>query len=287
MNRRFVAGTAAGAVLALSLTGCLGDSDPKKSGGNGGVGGAAGNLSAMDVLVKTSQKSGQTDTLKADMNVQTSAPQGNVKMHMVMQMRLRPQVAFDMVMDQMSIDGQAIAGGVGKMHMILVDKTLYMKSPALKAGNKPWVALSLTELSKRGGQNIDQLLQSQRQVDPAEQTKMLTGSKNVREIGSEQVEGVQTTHYAGSMTPEEALSRLTPEQRAAQEKSLQKSGVTKMDFEVWVDGQNLPRKMIMKLAGRVPVTTSVVYRDYGKPVTVVAPPASQVGPMPGTISPRT
>lgn len=286
MNSRFVAGVTAGAVLALSLTACNDDPKSKAGSGEGGVGGAAGNLSAIQVLEKTSQKTGKTDTLKADMNVQTTAPgQGQVQMHMAMQMRLRPQVQFDMVMDRMTVNGQA--SSLGNMRIVLVDKTMYMKSPALAGGGKAWVKLSLSDLGKRSGQNLDQLLQQQRQVDPAEQTKMFTGSKNIRAVGKEQVEGVETTHFVGSLTPEEALSKLSPAERGSKEKALQKVGATKLDFELWVDGQQLPRKMIVKTDGKVPTTSTIVYRDYGKPVSITAPPASQVGPMPGALSPRT
>ena len=276
MIRRFVGGTAVAAALTLSLTGCLGD-----SGGTADKGGAgnAVKLSALQVLEKTSQKTGQIDTFKADISMDMSAEGTTVKATGTTQFRLKPTLAFSMTFDQMSAAGMSMSG----MQMMLVDKNMYMKLPQGATGGvpgaKPWIKISLAAAGKQSGMDLDSMLQGTQQADPTQMTKQLTASKDAREVGKETVDGVETTHYTGTYRMSDALMKLTPEQRSALEK--QNSGLAKetMSFDVWVDGQDLPRKMSMKSAAGAanPMNYTMVYRDYGKPVTITAPPPAEVG----------
>ena len=141
MIRRFVTGVALATGLALSLTGCLGGAGEK-------VGEAGENLrlTAAQVLGKAAEKTG-TD-------------QGTVSFTGQMQYQVKPDLAYAMKFDDMSVGGQTMAG----MEQRLVGRTMYMKMPAmpqLGGGNaaKPWLKISLDELGRQSGLNIDQLLQ--------------------------------------------------------------------------------------------------------------------------------
>lgn len=275
MIRRFVTGVALATGLALSLTGCLGGAGEK-------VGEAGENLrlTAAQVLGKAAEKTGQLDTFAADMSMKmTGAGQGAVSFTGQMQYQVKPDLAYAMKFDDMSVGGQTMAG----MEQRLVGRTMYMKMPSmpqLGGGNaaKPWLKISLDELGRQSGLNIDQLLQQSQQMDPVQNTKMLTASKDVREVGKETVDGVETTHYTGTYRVEDAVAQLPADQQDAIRKTYGQLGMDDMKFDLWVDDQQLPRKMAMKsqqtASGVLDMT--ITYRDFGKPVNIAEPPASQV-----------
>src|SRR5690606_28704132 len=275
MIRRFVAGVALATRLALSLTGCLGGAGEK-------VGEAGENLrlTAAQVLGKAAEKTGQLDSFAADMSMKmTGTGQGTVSFTVQMQYVVNPDLAYAMKFDDMSVGGQTMAG----MEQRLVGRTMYMKMPSmpqLGGGNaaKPWLKISLDELGRQSGLNIDQLLQQSQQMDPVQNTKMLTASKDVREVGKETVDGVETTHCTGTYRVEDAVAQLPADQQDAIRKTYGQLGMDDMKFDLWVDDQQLPRKMAMKsqqTASGV-LSMTITYRDFGKPVNIAEPPASQV-----------
>lgn len=275
MNRRFAAVGAASAVLTLSLAGCLGESGSGTSGGAGA--GDTIKLTAAQVLAKTSEKTGQVDTFKANVSMSASGDEaGALKASGTMLYRAKPSLAFSMVFNQMSVGAQQMNG----IQQVFVDKTIYMKIPMLTqlGGGKPWMKISLADLGQESGMNIDEILQQAQQMDPVQTTKLMAASKDAREVGKETIDGVETTHITGTYNVSESVAKLAPEQRAAFEKAAKESGMDTMAFDLWVDDQQLPRKVTMKTAqgAKVPLTISVVYRDFGQPVDITAPPASQV-----------
>lgn len=277
MIRRFVAGTALATGLVLTTAGCLGDAGSKVNEAGENI-----KLTAAQVLGKAAQQTGSIDSFKADMSMQMTGGPESVNMSGSMEYQLKPELAFSMKFDEMQAAGKSMGG----MEQRLVGRTMYMKMPMLSelgggASAKPWIKLSLDELSKQSGVNLEQMLEQSRQMDPVKNTQMLTASKDVREVGKETVDGVQTTHYAGTYKMADAVAKLPADQQEQARKSIQESGMQTMTFDLWVDAKQLPRKMTMKsdqTAAGV-MTMSMTYRDYGKPVQVVAPPADQVTDM--------
>ena len=271
MSRRFAAGTAVGATLVLSLTGCLGDS------GGGSAGGGV-ELSAAQVLEKASQKTGQVDTYKADFTMNIGTQQGAMNMHALGQFRLKPSLAFTMNVDKMSMGGQSMP--IGAIQVVYLDKVVYMKSAQLSqaTNGKPWIKMDIGREAQQSGFNLDALMNQSQQINPAEQTKMLTASKDVKEVGEETINGIKTTHYTGSMTVAEAMAKLDAKTRQQLEKVYQQVGANKIFFDLWADDEQLPRKLTTKIS--IPqgnTSNTIIYQDYGKPVNVSAPPADQVG----------
>jgi hypothetical protein len=271
MSRRFAAGTAVGATLVLSLTGCFGGS------GSGSAGGGV-ELTAAQVLQKASQKTSQVDSYKADISMNVGTSQGAMNMHSLAQVRLKPSMAFTMTVDRMSVGGQSLP--VGAMQLVYLDKVIYLKNAQLSqaTGGKPWLKVDLASQARQAGFDLDTLLNQSQQANPAEQTKMLTASKDVREVGEETVNGVETTHYTGSTTVEQALAKLDADTRAELGQAYRDIGGTKINFDLWADDEQLPRKLVSKIpTPEGTMTMTMVYLDYGKTVTVNAPPAEQVG----------
>ncbi|WP_018654811.1 LppX_LprAFG lipoprotein [Actinomadura flavalba] len=272
MLRRFTASAAVGTGLVLALTGCLGGGEEKAAGGGGGD----AKLTASQALGQAAEKAGQVDTFAAQIDMNTPTPQGAVQMKMALQAKLRPEVAMNMKVDSMKMASQQVPG----YEMVMNEKAAYMKMPALSQANggKPWTRFSLDQLGATAGMNMQELIGQARQQSPAEQTKMLTASKDAKNLGTENVGGVETTHYKGTLPVSEALGKLEGEARAAAEKAFQQLGAQTINFDVWVDKDGLPRKHVSVFdtnSGRS--TTTALYSDYGKPVQVTEPPAAEVG----------
>ncbi len=170
-----------------------------------------------------------------------------------------------------------------KGQAVFTDNVLYAKVPQLAqfvSNGKPWVKIDVNQVAQRTGFDVQGLVNQVQKVDPAEQTKMFTGSKDARRVGTETVDGVQTTHYTGTVTVEDALNRLDAQAREKVGKWLPKDRANgKINFDLWTDGDNLPRKIVSKANGSQGETGSVtvLYSDYGDSFTVNAPPSDQVG----------
>lgn len=274
MNRRLVVaagGTAIG--TALLLSGCNGD-------GSGAGDTQNMKLSANEALLKSSQKTGQADTFKADLTV-TATADGGGKVHATGQFRLRPALKFSAQLDEFSSGGRSVPGAKGQA--IFTDNVLYAKVPQLAqfvSGGKPWVRIDVNQVAQRTGFDVQSLVSQIQRVDPAEQTKMFTGSKDAHRVGTETVDGVKTAHYAGTVTVQDALNRLDAQARDKVSRWLPKNGADgKIAFDLWTDGQNLPRKLVSKATSDQGDSGSatVLYSDYGKSFSVNPPPSDQVG----------
>lgn len=275
-GRRIALGGVAGTALLLSLTACLGES------GDGEQPGAI-RLAAAEAIAKSSAETGQEDTFKATVTIDNRTADGNNKIRATGRFRLKPSLAFSGSVDELSRNGASVPGGAGAQ-AVLLDRVAYVRIPTMQAlaGGKPWFKVDLGRLESGIGVDVDQILDVVEKVDPAVQTKMFTGSSDVRRVGSETIDGVKTTHYVGTVGISDALSQLDAQARAKAEKFLPEDGqndTVKLAFDVWIDGDNLPRKVSTKVANAKDEnsTLTVVYRDYGKPVNVTAPPPSDVG----------
>ncbi|POM25425.1 hypothetical protein BTM25_40690 [Actinomadura rubteroloni] len=269
--RRRVAVAAGGAALgaALALTGCNAD--------GGGTTGAM-KLSANEALLRTSQKTVDADSFKAALTVRDGDGGGEIKG--TGWFRLRPQLAFSAKLDGLGFGG---AGSGVSAQAIFTGNTLYAKVPQAArfvANGKPWLKIDVAQVQQRTGFDVKGLIAQLQQIDPAEQTKMFTGSKDARRVGEETVDGVKTVHYTGTVTVGEALKRLDAQQQENARKFLPQGATDrKLTFDLWVDGSGLPRKVVTKGFGRSggAGTAQVLYSDYGKKVSVNPPPADQVG----------
>jgi hypothetical protein len=265
MVRRYAAGTVAGAALIVSVAGCQSDA--------GGTKGNAVNVSAAQAIDLASKKTSTVESYKVDVTA-AGTGQAASKVHGVIQVRLRPDVAATGTLDEASVHGLSVPGGE---RAILLGDAFYTKIPQQLTqftGGKPWVKFSVSQAQQQAGVNVDELL---RQANPADQTKIFTGSKDVRRVGSESVDGVETTHYQGSLNPQEAATALDPKVRKSFQEFYQRSGAQNVRFDLWVGRDNLPRKLVTRVAAsRGTLSSTMVFSSYNKSFTVSAPPADEV-----------
>ncbi|WP_329250585.1 LppX_LprAFG lipoprotein [Actinoallomurus sp. NBC_01490] len=262
MVRRYALGTAAGAALIVSLTACQGSGDDKQS----------AQVPAAQAIALASQKTATVDSYKVAV---TAAGTGEAaaKMHGTIQIRLKPQLQATGTLDSATVKGQSLPGGE---RAILLGDAFYAKVPQQLSqftGGKPWVKFSISQASKQAGVNLDSIV---KRANPAEQTKIFTGSKDARRVGTESIDGVKTTHYEGTVTPEQ-VGQLDARAQQAFKQFYQRSGANKVTFDLWVGKDSLPRKLVTKVTtDKGNASSTMIFSDYNKSFSVSAPPASEV-----------
>lgn len=145
----------------------------------------------------------------------------------------------------------------GSADAVLKGAALYIRSPllatTLKHG-KRWLKLTLGAAPGTvGGLPLSALAGE----SPTQALRQLDALRNVTDVGSEQVGGVQTTHYHGTL----AASGTSP-------------GGT---YDVWVGGDGYVHrlKLTSKIAANQALAATIDLSDFGKSVTVTVPPAAQ------------
>lgn len=263
MVRRYAVGAATGAALVVSLAACQGAADDGKQ---------AAAVPAAQAIALASQKTADVSSYKVTITA-AGTGQAAAKVHGSIQIRLKPEVQAVGTLDQASIHGQSIPGGE---RAILLGDYFYAKVPqqlSQLTGGKPWVRFSVSQASSQSGVNLDSLI---KRANPAEQTKIFTGSKDARRVGSESINGVKTTHYAGTLTPEQA-GKLDPKAQQAFKEFYQRSGANKVTFDLWVGKDSLPRKLVTKVAAdKGTASSTMIFSDFNKSFSVSAPPATEV-----------
>ncbi|MFF7310415.1 LppX_LprAFG lipoprotein [Streptomyces sp. NPDC008137] len=208
----------------------------------------------------------------------TSPGEGRVKGEA--SMRMKPTIAMSMKMTAPD------KGATEAVEIRLVDKAMYLGGGAEMAkemDGKRWMKFDLS--GSEAGKELDQMgsSTSQAEQNPAAESAFLTGAKDVKEVGSEKVDGVETTHYSGTVTLADLRASLkdakadTRKQREKSIKQYEKLGVDKLTMDMWIDGDDHTKQFRMKgEADKGPLDMTITFLDYNKPVDVKAPPAKEV-----------
>ncbi|GGQ06802.1 putative lipoprotein [Streptomyces mutabilis] len=192
------------------------------------------------------------------------------------QMQIKPTIAMTMKMTALD------QGADAKAEIRIVDKAMYIGGGAEAAkemDGKSWIKFDLAamgadkELNQLGGA-------SQADKNPATESTFLTGAKDVEKVGTETVEGVETTHYKGTVTLADLEKSLEGEDKATQEKRQQsleqyeKMGVDKLTMDMWIDGDDQTKQFRMRGdADKGPLDLTITFLGINEPVKVAAPPA--------------
>ena len=160
---------------------------------------------------------------------------------------------------------------------IITPDNLYLKAPSFTPAGK-YAVISLTDLG--GGTNpLSQLGNS----DPTTALETLKGvSHDVREVGTAEVRGTQTTHYRGTIDVAGAIDQAPA---ALKEKVQEALGqVKQLPFDAYLDDEGRLRRFVQHVTlpasdttGGQPVSADSTFDlyDFGTPVDITPPPASQ------------
>ncbi|MGC9501934.1 hypothetical protein [Streptomyces sp. WG7] len=163
----------------------------------------------------------------------------------------------------------------------VVDQVLYQKSPDQKApGGKPWIKIDLKKVAAQQGMSNQQI------GDPAQTAayaKAIT-DKDVKKVGTEKIDEVNTTHYKVSVD----VSELPGGDQMSKQ-----LGPT-LPMQVWLDDEGRLRQQQIDMTVKAPasakpgnsappkqlkMSTVMQFSDFGTEVDAEAPPAGQVADM--------
>lgn len=151
----------------------------------------------------------------------------------------------------------------GDMHMVLLDDVIYMRMGDLSKGK--YLKLDLNDPENMMGEEMTA------QLDPRTSLNMMKDAvTEVSYLGRTSLDGDQVDQYRAVIDPG----------RMFKDEEIPADSIPKrMTYEVWVDDDNRIRQVVTK-AGKQLGSSIITYSDWGKKVTVKAPPASQVEEMP-------
>lgn len=180
--------------------------------------------------------------------------------------------------DDDGIDMQASSTGAQAMEMVILDKLLYISGVGMPLPDgKTWLKVDLSDPDSLFGQ-------LGKATDPSVMFKAMESPKEFEVLGTEEVDGVETTHY--NVVMDTAAYGKALDMPAEMMQFLPKE----IGVEMWVDADDQPRRFRQELElpamtdGGEPTqtTTEGTYTDFGTDVVIEAPPAGEVADdMPG------
>jgi hypothetical protein len=160
---------------------------------------------------------------------------------------------------QLEMNGAAFGG---KAKMILVGGNLYVSMPGLAPSGK-YVKVDPTDSSDPQAAAFGAML---KESDPTRTFDAFDGSlRSVKFVRSETVDGAKLDRYAVTVDTAKAMKAQGQKPVAGMPKTLA--------YSIWMDSSHLMRKMTFELPG---VTMTMTASDWGKPVSIKAPPASSI-----------
>lgn len=190
--------------------------------------------------------------------------------------------SFEMAMDVQAKKMHMVSATADEpFEMIVIGNDMYMKvgemgelGPGIE-----WMKFSdpsLAESFSQSGGGMASGFEAQSMLNG-----MVGTDGAVEDLGTEEIDGVLTHHYKGTMSAANALSAdesLTDQEKKALEDSL---GSTDTPYEVWIDEDGLVRKLKMEsdaseYGGTGTATVTLEIKDLGESLVIDAPPAEKV-----------
>ncbi|MEV6616002.1 hypothetical protein AB0N31_19490 [Streptomyces sp. NPDC051051] len=250
---------------ALLVTGCAAASEGAADGGDP--------KTAATAVARAAEKTERIGSLRYRMTGRT--PEEG---------RIRAEAAMAVEPPAMSLRTTVLGGpdkGVGEVR--LVGGVLYVGSDEATEDGRHWMRFGAPGSSGTpSGVKADTTSMADKvRRNPAHESTFLTAADDLRTTGPETVDGVTTTHYEGTAGVDEIRASYRDEAgsvRRRREQSLaqyEKLGVDELDMDVWIDEDGRIKQLRLQGFGRHgQLDLTVTFLDFGKPVTVQAPPAS-------------
>jgi hypothetical protein len=164
------------------------------------------------------------------------------------------------------------------MDGIITDDAMYLRSRLFQIAmpkGKEWLKANEDDPVGNIGQN-----------DPGQMLDFLRGTGSVEEIGRGTVRGVSTTKYRARISLRKAVEKIPEDRRARLEHAvdvLHEIGVDEVPMTVWVDGNDLVRRLTMNWVVKNPNNASDRFQlkatmelfDFGTNARIVVPPAAK------------
>jgi hypothetical protein len=231
---------------------------------------------ASSVIAMAGQKTRAAGSARVSFRLEMTGGQANGTMS--------GEGVFDQHGGRMTMDLGGLAGGAlgsGKAEIIFKDLVYYMQLPAgalaQLPGGKKWLKFDLGALSKQQGLDLEQLTQLN-QSDPSQALQLLNGAEDFEEVGNEDVRGVETTHYRGTVDMNEVAENAPADLQDDIRKIIEQTGDRTVPMDIWIDKDGLARRLrwTQHLQQGTTMTMDEEIYDFGAEVNATTPPADEV-----------
>lgn len=199
---------------------------------------------------------------------------------------------------------ESIAGAANDLtETRYLDGMLYQRIPqqaSMLADGKQWIAIDVNQVAANHGDSGLSSLLASAPSDPTQLMVYLTAVEGqVKTVGPDTVDGVPTTHYDATIDLDK-VATLDPGAASTTKHLEQELGSNSLPVQLWVDQQNRLRRISAdeniahpvpgsttsggvatsgtngseSAIGSVHVSFTITFSDYGIPVQIVAPPAT-------------
>ena len=190
----------------------------------------------------------------------------------------------------------------GEMQIVMNGGVIYMRSPVFEDVGTEWVSMDPSKMDPAAAGQFGGF--GMGTTDPSAYIGLFAGVFDVKASGEQELDGVSTTHYVGTIDLQKVLAGFTDvvgkDVDAATKKQLEMAvkqfsvlGIDKkIPFEIWIDEDGLPRRqrITMDFGDLVPGTEeasmemTVNFSDFGGPVDIEIPRPSEVTDMTETLA---
>ncbi len=162
--------------------------------------------------------------------------------------------------------------GVGSITLLSVGGKLYVKlPPSQRQAAKPWTLATANSTNTLVRAMAGSLKSASAQTGVDSAAILVSATNSVNLVGTETLDGAKVGHYRIVVNIAKLPSSFQ------QKQTLQKSGLTTLPVELYVDEQGRTRKLTESITvGSTHADTIVTLSKLDAPVSITAPPASQV-----------
>jgi hypothetical protein len=185
----------------------------------------------------------------------------------------------------------------GEMEILMDGGVMYMRSPMFQDAGTEWVSMDPSKMDPAAAAQFGGF--GAGTTDPSAYVGLFAGVFDVRVSGEEELKGVATTRYVGTIDLKKVVKGFsdvvgehadaaTKKQLKAAVKQFESLGIDeKIPFEIWIDAEGLPRRQRITMdfgklipgADEASMEMTVDFSDFGKPVDIDIPPPSEVTDM--------
>jgi hypothetical protein len=185
----------------------------------------------------------------------------------------------------------------GEMEILMDGGVMYLRSPMFQDAGTAWVSMDPSKMDPAAAAQFGGF--GAGTTDPSAFVGLFAGVFDVEAAGEQELAGVPTTRYVGTIDLKKVLKGFTDvvgEDADAAVKAQLKEAVKqfeslgideKIPFEIWIDAEGLPRRqrITMDFGDLLPgaegasMEMTVDFSDFGEPVHIQLPDPSDVTDM--------
>jgi hypothetical protein len=259
-----------------------------------GCGSSRAVSAAIDPVAQAAETTTHTDGAQLALRLSVELPTGGAPLtiggHGDINLQDREAELFMTVKGLPSSVTQKLPSGGLTMTELLGKNAIYIDSPVFGAklpGGAKWVKLDLGKAASSLG--LDPQTLTSGQTDPSQYLQFLKAGGSIQKAGSDNIRGVATTRYKGSIDLNKVAALATAKDRAdtkaAIEKLTAQLGTDSLPMEVWIDSRHMVRKLRLALSVSVSgqhVSTKIEEElfGFGPTPAVNLPAAGEVYELP-------